>query len=83
MVTSREFIAYGRPLEMATSFLYLGRVISAAENDWPAVVRNLARARTAWKRMTRILSREEAELRVYRFFFKSVVHAVILFGAET
>ena len=40
-VTSREFSAYGRPLEMVTSFRYLGRVILAAENDWPAVVRNL------------------------------------------
>ena len=39
-VTARDFSAYGRPLEMVTSFQYLGRVISAAYDNWPAVVRN-------------------------------------------
>ena len=33
--------------------------------------------------MTRILSTEEAEPRVYSFFLKAVVHAVLIFGAET
>ena len=58
--TSREFSAYGSPLKMVTSFRYLGRAILAAEDDWPAVVRNLAWARVVWKRITRILSREGA-----------------------
>ena len=31
MVTSREFSTYGSPLEMVTSFVYLGRVISSAD----------------------------------------------------
>ena len=56
-VTSRTFIADGHPLEMVTSFIYLGRVISTADDDWLAVVRNLAKVRTVWRRMTRILSR--------------------------
>ena len=60
-VTSREFSAYGRPLEMVTSFRYLGRVISAADEDWPEVVWNLAREREVRKRMPRILGREGAE----------------------
>ena len=33
--------------------------------------------------MTGIISREGVELRVPRFFFKSVVQAVLLFGSET
>ena len=33
-VTSREFSADGSPLEMVTSFIYLGRVISAEDDDW-------------------------------------------------
>ena len=41
-VTARDFSAYGLPLEMVTSFKYLRRVISATENNWPVVVRNLA-----------------------------------------
>ena len=64
---------------MVTSFQYLGRVISAADNDWPAVVRNLSQERVVWKSMTRILIREGAEPQVSRFFFKSFVQAVLLF----
>ena len=82
-VTARDFSAYGIPLEMVTSFKYLGRVISAADGDWPAVVKNLARARNFWSRMSRILSREGSAPRVYSFFFKAVVQAVLLFGADT
>ena len=40
-VTSRYFSAYGRPLEIVTSFRYLGRVISAADDNWMVVVWNL------------------------------------------
>ena len=42
---------------MVTSLKYLGRVISATDDDWPEVVRNLARVKTVWRRMSRILSR--------------------------
>ena len=55
-VTSRVFRAYGLPLEMVTSFRYLGQLISAADDDWKEVVSNLSRAREVWKRMKRILS---------------------------
>ena len=50
-VTARDFSAYGHPLKMVNSFRYLGRVISAAEDGWPAVVRNLSWARAVWNRM--------------------------------
>ena len=33
--------------------------------------------------MKRILSREGAAPRVFGFFFKAVMHAVLLFGSET
>ena len=80
-VTSRSFIAYGRPQEMVTSFLYLGQVILAAENNWPAVIRNVSRARAVWKRMSIILSRERAEMRVSGFLFKAVVQEVLIFSS--
>ena len=64
------FSAYGCPLEMVSSFKYLGRVISAADNDWPVVVKNLAQARKFCSRMSRILSREVAALRVSGFFLR-------------
>ena len=68
---------------MVTSFQYLVRVIPAAEDDWTAVVRNLYWVRAVWKRMARILSREGAEPRVSRLFFRALVQAVLLFGLET
>ena len=45
-ITARAFRAYERPLEMVTSFKYLGRVISATDDNCLVVVRNLARENT-------------------------------------
>ena len=80
-VTSRAFSAYERPLEMVNSFRYLGRVISEADNNWPAEIRNLAKAQAVWRRMMRILSREGARLQVSGFFFKAIIQSVMLLGA--
>ena len=68
---------------MVTSFQYLAQVISATDNDWTEVVRNLSWERVVWNRMTRILSREGAEPQVSVLLFKAVVQAVLLFGSET
>ena len=81
-VASREFISYGCPLEMVPSFKYLGRVLLAANYDWPAVIQNLAKVRTVWRRMSRILIREGARPLVSGFFFKVAVQSVLLFGAK-
>ena len=80
-MTSRAFSAYGRTLEMVPSFKYLGRLLSAADDDWPAVIRNRTKARAVWRRMSRILSREGARPRLSDFFFKDVVQSVLLFDA--
>ena len=82
MVTARVFSTYGHPLEMVTSFKYLGHVILAVDNNWPVVVKNLSRARAVCRKMSRILSREGAAPQVPGFFFGSVVQAVLLFGSE-
>ena len=79
-VTTRAFSAYGRPLEMATSFKYLGRLISTKDNNWPEVVKNFSQARKVCSRMSRILSREGAAPRVSGLFFKAVVQAVLIYG---
>ena len=68
---------------MVPSFKYLGRVLLASDNDWPAVIRNLTKARAVWRRMARILIREGERTRVSGFFFKAIVWSVLLFGAET
>ena len=81
--TERAFQAYGKPLEMLATFKYLGRVMTAGDDDWPAVAGNLIKARKSWGRLLRILRREGAEKKVSRNFFKAVVQTVILFREET
>ena len=71
--TARAFSAYGRPLEIVTSFKYLGQVISAADDDWPAAEKKLAWARKVWSRTSRKLSREGAAPWVSGLFFMAVV----------
>ena len=82
-VTARAFSTYGLPLEMVTSFRYPVWVISAVDDDWPAVVRNLSRVRAVWKRKIKIHSREGGAPRMSNFFFKAVVQVLLLFGLET
>ena len=43
-----SFTAYGVPLAPVTSFVYLGRVFLVDDDYWPAVVRNLRKARRKW-----------------------------------
>ena len=76
------FEDYGKPLEAVPSFKYLGRIITAGDNDWPELEGNLVKARKSWGRLTRILSREGADKRISGTFFKAVVQQVLLFGAE-
>ena len=65
------------------AFKYLGRVITAGDDDWPVLVGNLQKARKSWGRLSRILSREGADPKVSGHFSKVVTQAVLLFGAET
>ena len=52
-------------------------------NYWKEVCRNIGKARRVWSRLGKLLRREEAESRVYAMFYRAVVRAVLLFGAET
>ena len=40
-ITERAFQAYGEPLGNVTAFRYLGRLMTAVNDDWSAVVGNL------------------------------------------
>ena len=55
--TEMAFKAYGKPLETVTTFKYLGWVMTAGGDDWPAVAGNLVKARKSWGRLESILSR--------------------------
>ena len=68
---------------MVTSFKYLLRVILVAYDDWPTMVNNSSRTSKVWSRISLIFSREVAAPRVSGFFFKSMVQALIMSGADT
>ena len=59
--TERELTAYGFPLSQVTSFKYLEKFLTAEDDEWPAVVRNLRRTRKKWERLNPIFSREGAD----------------------
>ena len=44
------FNIQGKTIENVTSFKYLGRVLSADDDDLPAIVANIRKARNRWVR---------------------------------
>ena len=77
------FEAYREPLENVTAFRYLGRVLTAGDDDWLAVVGNFGKARNSWGRLLRILRWEGADPKLSGHFYKAVLQEVLLLGAET
>ena len=77
------FTARGTPLESVQTFVYLGRPLSCFDNDWPALYRNVKKARQRWAMIAPVLAREGAKPRVSGMFYKAVVQSVLLFGSET
>ena len=76
-----SFQAYGRPLVDVLDFKYLGRVMTASDDNWPTLVGNLKKARKRWERMYMILGQEGADPRTSENFYKAVVQVTLLFGA--
>ena len=62
--TEMAFESYGEKLKTVPSFKYLGRILTAGGNDWPAVAGKLGKAQKTWERLKRILSREGADKRI-------------------
>ena len=83
MSTAVDFQAYGRPLETMWEFKYLGRMLKALDDDWPAVAVNMSKAWRRWEWISRILGREGADPQTSGTFYKAVVQATLLFGVET
>ena len=81
--TEMAFEVYGKQIESVPRFTYLGRVMTAGDDDWPEVEGDLAKARKSWGRLQGVLRREGATPRISGNFFKAIVQQVLLFGAET
>ena len=57
--------------------------MTALNNDCPEVVENLWNSINSWAHLSKILGREGANPKASGMFFKAVVQAVLIFGAET
>jgi len=77
------FQAAGQQLDKVLSFRYLGRIIAASNSDWPALYRNLQRARQQWAYIARPLANDGASPRAAGMFYKAIVQSVLLYGCET
>ena len=62
------FQAYVRPLETVMSYKYLGRLITATDNDIPEVIDNLQKAQNIWSRLLRVLVHEGTDAWASVFF---------------
>ena len=83
VILERAFHTYGKPMEAVSEFRYLGRLLTATDEDWLAVAGNIRKARVSWGRLARVLGREGADPKVSRSFYTAVTQQLLLFGAET
>ena len=77
------FQACGIPLVVVIEFKCLRRVLSASDDDWPAVVGNVRKARKGWAMESMILGSEREDPHTSGNFYKAVVQAKLLFGAKS
>ena len=70
-------------MEAVSEFRYLGRLLTAMDDDWPAVAGNIQKALVSWGSLARVLGKEGADPKVSRSFYTDVTQQVLLFGAET
>ena len=79
----RRFYAYGNELRNVDQFRYLGRMLSEADCDVPAVRRNLKKARGVWRRIANVIAKDSVPAPIAGMFFRVVVESVLLYGSET
>ena len=76
------FRAYDRPLEAVSAFKYLGRLLTAIENYWLAVLSNLWKTRKSWSQLDHISCPDIMDTRKPGRFYVAIVQAILLFGLE-
>ena len=55
--SDQAFHVYGKRMEAVSEFRYLGRLLTATDDDWPEVAGNIRKARVSWGRLVRVLRR--------------------------
>ena len=72
--------AYGQTLTAVSSIKYMGRVLSALDDDFPAVISNLRKLQKKWACLLRFMGWEVMDAQTLVTFYRKVVQAFLLFG---
>ena len=72
-----------QPIQKVSSFKYLGRILSANDDDLPVVAANVRCARQCWGQVAQLLIQKGASSSTMSYFYKAVVQAVLLYGSAT
>jgi hypothetical protein len=83
MARTRTIQVSGEIIEQVDVFRYLGRPMSADDNDRHALYHNLRKAQQRWAMVSRVLTREGATPKISAMFYKAVCMSVLLFSSET
>ena len=59
-------------MEAVSEFRYLGRLLTATDDDWPEVAGNIRKAWVSWGRLAWVLGWEGADPKVSRSFYTAV-----------
>ena len=80
----RKFTVYHNDtLRLVEVFKYLGRVIARGNCNTPAIRRKIKRARQVWRRISKVITKEEVPPKVAGMVYQAVVVAILLYGSET
>ena len=80
-ISERAFEEYGEPIYNVSTFRFLGRMLTAGDDDWLVVVGNLGKVQNSWGQLSRILTQGGADPKLSANFYKAVAQVVLLFGA--
>ena len=83
LAREQTFTINGDELRSVETFKYLGRIVSSTDSDWPALKKNLTKARQRWAMISRVLVRDGADARISGMFYKAAVLTILLYGSET
>ena len=77
------FYVEGYEIEQIETFTYLGRTLMSIDDDLPACLHNLAKAKVKWGALSRVLKQDGARIAYKSRIYLVVVSTILLYGAET
>jgi hypothetical protein len=78
-----SILLFDTALPIVLMFCYLGRILAANNSDWPALHRNLQKAKCKWTLISCPLSKTGVSPRHIGYFYKAIVQSVLLYWSET